>query len=260
MRVACKRGVRKSFMQILNRHGLSTYFAGIHVRGNMAALKENVFPTMYFSNHVSPWDSCILTHLAYTEFKQDPFVMNAEYTMPPLGEWAGAFSVNPFDSMSVTKTLRYSVELLKTVPRCALLMFPQGMFAPINQRPLHFQSGISLIVKQTKDLLLVPVCVFYTFANHLHLEAFVNLGDPFRIESFQNTAKLTGELENRVTQDLDQLSADIAASRTDEFTTIMKGSQYDIYYLLKRITRTPYPPLKSWGMWYKDYQQKDTQL
>ena len=240
MRVAYKRGLRKSSVQLLIQHGLRTHLAGVHVRGNMAELKQSNRPTMYFANHVSLWDFSISTHLTYTKLKQDPFVMTAEYTMLPPTDWAGAFSVNPFDSLSVTKTLRYSVELLRNVPRCALWMFPQGMISPINQRPLNFQSGISLIIKQVKDLLLVPVCFFYTFGNHSHPEAFISFGEPFSMESVQNTTKLTNELEKHLTQDLDKLNDDIAASRTGEFTTIIQGA-HDLRYYLLKLMRKPYP-------------------
>lgn len=258
MRVAHKRGVRKSLIQPVIRHGLRSYFAGIHVRGNLTALRQSSLPILYFANHVSLWDFSISTHLTYVWLNQDPFVMTAEFTMLPPTDWAGAFSVNPLDSVSVTKTLRYSVNLLKTVPRCALWMFPQGMILPVNQRPLNFQSGISIIIKQVNDLLIIPVSFFYAFGNHSRPEAFVSFGEPFEGKTSQPITKLTRELEARLTQDLDHLSNDIASSNTEEFITVIYG-KHDLRYYMLKLLRKPYPPLKSWGMWYQPYLQKDIQ-
>lgn len=248
MRKGVARGQRKNFVHWLIRHQLRRFFAGIHVRGHQN-IPHDEKPILYYSNHIAQgWDFCIGTHLVYKYLKQDPFVMTDESAMPPLADWGGAYSVNQKDSLSVARAIRYSVDLTKTTPNCALWIFPQGMMKPVGQRPLGFQNGIQLIIRQLPDLTLVPVTFFYTFCNYIRLEAFVNFGEAFSVSPKFSQSKIILELENRLTADLDILSDDIAKENVTEFETIMTGKRNIQDFVFKFIGK-PLPPLKTWRLW-----------
>ena len=243
MRKACKRGIRKHLSLKVMRRILRGQFAGVHVRsGNLTTTESDNGSTLYFANHVSAWDGALAKFLTYYWLGQDPFVMTAE-PMFPLAEWTGAFSVNPFDSFEVAKSIRYATELLRSVPDCGLWIFPQGIATPYDQRPLGFKPGIGLLVRQIKAQVLVPVIFHYTFGSNSYPEVFVNFGQPCTIVANSNTDGLIADLERRTTNDLDQLNSDLHNGRLEEFETI--------------ILRKPHQPLKSWERWRHKVCQRD---
>ena len=128
-------------------------------------------------------------------------------------------------------------------------MFPQGMMKPVDQRPLGFQNGVQVIIRQLPNLTLIPVTFSYTFCNYVRLESFVNFGEPFSISTKYSAPEMVAEMENKLTTDLDLLKADIAAQNVEGFETVIIGDK-DIQDIAFKLTRKPPPPLKSWGLWY----------
>jgi 1-acyl-sn-glycerol-3-phosphate acyltransferase len=249
MHKAGHQGIKKKLAQLGIRRLLKRQFAGIHVRGCLDIVQRVNEPVLYYANHVSLWDFSVASYLTYFHLGQDPYVMAAEYTFLPMAAWAGAYSVNPNDSFSVVASIKYSVELLKSVEHCGLWMFPQGAVSPALQRPLDFRSGTALIVRQVQNLILVPVVFSYNYVNHVQPEVFVDLGEPHSINRSGSSTRITSDLEDRITQRLDTLLSDLSQRKTDEFGTVLEGSR-DVRYYLFRMRHKAYPPLKRWGAWY----------
>jgi 1-acyl-sn-glycerol-3-phosphate acyltransferase len=225
--------------------GLRHYLAGVHVRGDLTALANDDRPTLYFANHISCWDGTIASYLSHTYLRQDPFIMTVEDAITPRSTRIGAFSVNAYDRFSATQSLRYSVRLLREVPRCALWMFPQGMIVPFHKRPLGFQKGTAIILSQVKEVRVVPVVLYYTLIMQGRPEAFVSFGEPLNVVPNGNVSRLTNQLEVCLVENLDKLSNELADRNTQSFNTLLYGKPTLREYLT-RLRGKPLLPLKTW--------------
>jgi 1-acyl-sn-glycerol-3-phosphate acyltransferase len=282
---AHKDGWRKRSAIRKNGRNIQRYLAGVHVQGDLTALTKDNKPTLYFANHTSGWDGMLAGYLSHTYLHQDPFVMAAENAIGTKEIWDGTFSVNRNDHFSATKSLRYSVQLLQEVPRCALWIFPQGIILPFYKRPLSFQKGIAVIVSQVKEVRLVPVAFYYTVIMHRKPEAFVSFGEPIDVsaqklgaektrcsveagnealshtENFDHRAKLarniekvqthlsrmTNILETCLSEHLDTVGHDLNNGNTQSFQTLIYGSLTVRQHLAQLIKGRPLsPPLKNW--------------
>ena len=225
---------------------LRRYFAAIHVQGDLTALANDDRSTLYFANHISSWDGTIANYISYRYLRQDSFIMALEQTMIPRTTWAGLFSVNPLDRFSATQSLRYSVRLLREVPRCALWIFPQGTLLPFHKRPLGFQKGVASILSQVKEVRLVPVGFYYALIRHSRPEAFVSFGEPLNLIPNANLSGLTNQLEVCLVENLDKLSNDLANCNTQSFKTLIDGKP-SLRESLMRLNGKQLAPLKGWG-------------
>jgi 1-acyl-sn-glycerol-3-phosphate acyltransferase len=276
---------RKRFAIRKNGRHIQHYLAGVHVQGDLTALTKDNKPTLYFANHTSGWDGMLASYLSYAYLHQDPFIMVAENAMGTKEIWDGTFSVNRNDHFSATQSLRYSVRLLREVPRCALWVFPQGIILPFYKRPLSFQKGIAVIASQAKEIRLVPVAFYYTVIMHRKPEAFVSFGEPIDVsaqklgaekthcsvearkeafshaENLDHQAKLahniekvqthlshlTNLLETSLSEHLDKLGRDLNNGNTESFQTLIHGSLTVRQHLAQLIKGRPLsPPLGAW--------------
>ena len=227
--------------------GLRRYLAGVHVQGDLTALANDDRPTLYFANHISGWDPTIASYISYTYLRQDPFIMTVEGAVTQRNTWIGAFSVNTHDRFSATQSLRYSVRLLREVPRCALWMFPQGMILPFHKRPLGFQKGTAIILSQVKEVRVVPVALYYSLIMRRRPEAFVSFGEPLNLVPNANVSRLTNQLEVCLVEHLDKLSNDLADNNTQSFKTLLYGKPTIREYLARLRGKQLLPiPLKTW--------------
>jgi len=225
---------------------LQRNFAGIHVQGDLTALANDERSTLYFANHVSSWDGTIANYISYMYLQQNSFIMALEQTMVPRTTKAGLFSVNPLDRFSATQTLRYSVRLLREVPRCALWIFPQGTLLPFHKRPLRFQKGAAIIFSQVKEVRLVPVAFYYALIRHSKPEAFVRFGEPLNLVPDAHLSGLTNQLEACLVENLDKLSNDLTNYNIHSFKTLIYGKP-SLRESLVRMNRRQLAPLKAWG-------------
>ncbi len=249
IREAKKRGLRKDIALKLIHYKIKWQFAGVHVKGNIHHLSGGDSPTLYIANHISVWDFPIACYLTYRHLHLDPFSMTAEYSMLPLAEFAGAFSVNVSDKWSNTQAIRYAANLIKDVRQCGLWMFPQGMILPHNVRPLNFQKGVDYLARIIGHLTIIPVAFYYSFANHSKPEAFVNFGNPIIVNYAKDKTQISPSLEQRIILLLDEMCENIAQDRTADFQTLIHGTM-DLRLLWLKTVKKHFPPLKTWGRWY----------
>lgn len=252
MRPALKRGLRKSIALSLIKTLISGQFAGVHYRLPDAIDSYSNFPALYFANHTSMWDFAITSWFTYHVFNKDPFTMTAEFSMLPYAEWAGAFSVNNMNSLSVAQSLRYSINLLNESNSHALWIFPQGEILPFHIRPLEFQNGISFIIRNTKNVNVIPVSIYYSFGHHPRLEAYIYFGDPLQVNKTNNNRHLLPILQESLETQLNQMIDDLSILNSQNYETIIVGRR-DLRFYIFKLLKKPYPPLKSWGRWYEKY-------
>lgn len=126
-------------------------------------------------------------------------------------------------------------------------LFPQGEIAPNDRRPLEFFSGAAHLAKLSTPVLLYPVASRIEYLAEQRPDLYISMGEPLLVgeKELQTPGFLksyTQRLQECVTEELDQLRADVIASDYSSFTQIMRGwastnRLFDAALLRKQITR-----------------------
>ncbi|NWJ45649.1 MAG: 1-acyl-sn-glycerol-3-phosphate acyltransferase [Chloroflexi bacterium] len=192
-------------------------------------------PIIFYVNHSSWWDGYLAHLISRQVYNLSPYLMMDEQQLSryPFFAWAGCFGVNRNDAREALKSLEYIVKELKQKSPCILWMFPQGEIMPLELRPLGFHSGLGWLVRELGDCYIAPVSFRFDFLREQYPDIFINIGKftRFRAGEKINTRKLTAQLEETLTLDLDCLRDDVSNGRLADFETIVQGkSSTDIVF------------------------------
>ena len=179
--------------------------------------------TIFLANHSCWWD-LFLVVLLNDVIPVDGYGMMEHFNMLRFGFFRriGAFSVDRTDPASVRASLEYASGLLKR-PRAGVWLFPQGRMIGNDTRPLGFQPGLRLLVKNAAPVRVVPVAFRFEFWQDERPEAFVRFGASTRIEK-ADAPSVVERMERRLTEELDSLKRDVTAQDHSQFTTILNGA------------------------------------
>lgn len=219
-------------------------FSTVKIRYNSEVPGSHELPTIYYANHSSKWDHHIGGYITEKLWKQDSYYMVALQMMQiyPILRYVGSFSVHQSNTLEAAKALDYCSELLNAGPNRIVWVFPQGGILPNHRRPLGFQQGTAQLIRLMGRVRVVPVTFSYQFLYCSKPEVFVNFGTPqiFERPIKTTTRKLTEQLEATLTADLDELSADIAAQRYENFKIISRGKGIFLNRLYTRYQQYEY--------------------
>ncbi len=209
---------------------------------------DEQLPMIICANHSSWWDGYIAA-LVERHLKLDGYLMMEEAQLRRyfFFSWIGCFSVDRQNARSAIKSVRYAARLLKGGPRRMVWLFPQGEIAPNDRRPLEFFSGAAHLVRLSAPVLLYPLASRIEYLAEQRPDLYISLGEPLLVseQELQTPGFLksyTKRLQECVTEELDQLRADVVASDYSSFTLIMRGwastnRLFDAALLRKQITR-----------------------
>lgn len=175
-------------------------------------------PTVYVANHSAFWDALAVNHLIHATRRQRAYCMAdaAEVRRHPFFRRVGAFGVDRASRLDGGRAIRYAVDLLAGPP-CALVLFPQGMIRPNDERPLAVEPGVGRVLVAAGDRGVRPavVCVAlrYDFWLDQRPELQVDLSTP----ADTTVDGLRRQLESRV----DALAA--AGRRYEPGTVLLEG-------------------------------------
>ena len=131
----------KTYIKLLvGRHFHELLFNRIAVDKNRSIL--------LITNHYSFWDGLILFCVNQRLFKKKAHVMILEENTKkePFLKYAGAFSVRK-NSKDILESINYAAKLLDD-PNNLVLIYPQGKLYANFVDHVHFDKGISRIIKQ----------------------------------------------------------------------------------------------------------------
>ena len=137
----------------------------------------------------------------------------------------GAFSVVRENPREAVKSLNYAASLLKENSKRTLWIFPQGEILPNDKRPLDFYHGVSRVIEKAGQSLAVPLAARYELGGEFKPEIYVKIGEPQLIsvdENF-NAKALTKQFEQRLTETLDALKADVLTQTFDDYEDLFKN-------------------------------------
>lgn len=185
-------------------------------------------PLIVYLNHPSWWDGylCFVIDRILLRSSFDSYLMMEDRQLRSYRffTWSGAFSVDRARPESAARSLRYSAALLRRDQPSSLYIFPQGTISPNDQRPLRLYRGAAQIAVQLKrDVTFLPVALRYEFGKEQRPEALMRIGPAHRATPPLHVTALTRELQQRLSQNCDQLRDDFLAGRTAAYPAILHG-------------------------------------
>lgn len=191
--------------------------------------EQRLLPIIICANHSSWWDG-YMAALVERHLGLDAYLMMEEPQLKRyfFFRWAGCFSVNRHNARSAAQTIQYAANLLKGHPGRFVWLFPQGEITPNDHRPLVFFSGAVHIAKSVAPALLYPLAARIEYMAEQYPNLYISMGEPILIGEqelqtpgfFKNYTK---KLETMVTDELDQLRADVITNKPTNFIQIMHG-------------------------------------
>jgi len=171
-------------------------------------------PLVLFANHHYWWDGYLGYWLIRAWGRRMVVWMEAYRRFPPFGA-IGALPFPPDDPMARARTVKRSVQALRTEPATALLLFPEGTLHGDTERLLPFQRSLHWLVCRVPQATLLPLAIHIEPSYHQYPRAYLSVGAPFQSAATDETAWLA-EAAGAVETLLRQTRADAHAALTDD--------------------------------------------
>ncbi len=203
-------------------------------RGNLeegvgiGGLSELGRPVILFANHHYWWDGYLGYWLIRAWGYRPLAWMEAYRRFPPFGA-LGALPFPPNDPQARARTVRRTVQILRTEPATALLLFPEGVLHGDTERLLPFQRSLHWLACRVPQAMLLPLAIHIEPSYHQYPRAYLSVGAPFQSASTDETAWLA-EAAGAVETLLRQTRADARAALTDDehtargFQVLLRGA------------------------------------
>ncbi len=188
--------------------------------------KNEYIPIVFYCTHFSWWDAIITIILSLRTFKVHAIGMMEEKQLKKYGFFRkiGMFSVKGDNALSSLRSLQYASDELREKAQ-ALWMFPQGTLRNQELMPLDLQPGLSILIKKSKKLLLVPIPIQYYFLREEQPECFISIGKHSLMEwnSTSVLTEVTQELETILTTVNSELKETILQQQYSDFSLLFQG-------------------------------------
>ncbi len=214
----------EAIFKVYNRNLLKRRFYSFQVSGlDFLREKNAAIPFLIFANHSSWWDGLIAFEIS-RKAELDSFIMMEEKHLKNLILFRklGAFSVVRENPRKAIESLNYAAGLLKKTYQ-TLWIFPQGEILPNDARPLKFYNGLSRIIEKVGEVFVIPLAMRYEFLGEFKPQIFVKIGSPELLKTGSDfkSKKVTGIMESRLTNLLDELKTDITSRNFSKFERII---------------------------------------
>ncbi|MFN2453580.1 MAG: lysophospholipid acyltransferase family protein [Pyrinomonadaceae bacterium] len=223
---------------VYNRNLMARRFEGLRVAGlDNLRQRERTAPLLLYANHSSWWDGLVMFQIARA-CELDLYAMMEERQLReyPFHRKLGAFSVVRERPREALKSLSYAAGLLRGTTR-ALLIFPQGVTAPNDTRPLKFYTGAARIIKRIGEVDALPVALRYEFLDDFRPQIFARIGTAQRIRPAPdfNAKGLTLNFAETLASTLDQIRADVLAGNFWDYEELVasfrrQSKKYEMKY------------------------------
>jgi len=171
-------------------------------------------PLVLFANHHYWWDGYLGYWLIRALGRRMVVWMEAYRRFPPFGA-IGALPFPPDDPQVRARTVRRTVQILRTEPATALLLFPEGVLHGDTERLLPFQRSLHWLACRVPQATLLPLAIHIEPSYHQYPRAYLSVGAPFHSTATDETAWLA-EAAGAVETLLRQTRADAHAALTDD--------------------------------------------
>jgi len=197
-----------------------------NVHSAMEEQKNQRIPIVFYCTHFSWWDAIITIVLSLKIFRLHAIGMMEERQLKRYGFFRkiGMFSVQGDNPLSSLRSLQYASEELQKNAH-ALWMFPQGTLRNQELMPLDLQPGLSILLKKSKKLLLVPITMQYYFLREEQPECFISIGTGTIMEWSKSTklTEITERLEEILSTENALLKETILKQQYSDFSVLFQG-------------------------------------
>ena len=203
-------------------------------RGNLeegvriGGLYDPSCPVILFANHHYWWDGYLGYWFIRAWGRRMVVWMESYRRFPPFGA-IGALPFPPDDPMARARTVKRSVQALRTEPATALLLFPEGTLHSDTERLLPFQRSLHWLACRAPQATLLPLAIHIEPSYHQYPRAYLSVGAPFQSAATEPTDWLA-EAAGAVETLLRQTRIDARAALTDEqhaargFQVLLQGA------------------------------------
>ncbi len=178
-------------------------------------------PLIIYGNHSSWWDPMIAILLAAKlQPRRSHFAPMDESSLAHnrLFRQIGIFPVDIHSTRGARQFLQTSSSILGR--RGVLWITPQGRFADTRELPLAFKPGLASLASRASGCTLLPLATEYTYWNSRKPHAFAHFGQPVVCSRFGDKPTLTHQLEQALTQTMDELKACVLTRKPANFTRL----------------------------------------
>lgn len=186
--------------------------------------RDKHFPLLIYANHSSWWDGLVAFEISRAA-QLDSFFMMEERQLRKLRLFLklGAFSVVREKPRQAVQSIVYAADILRKKPNRAVWIFPQGVILPNDLRPLNFYNGLTKIIEKVGNCYATPVAMRFEFLGDVKPDIFVKIGEPefFNLRERINSRQTTALFENKLTETLDNLKAEIIEQNNYHFEKIL---------------------------------------
>lgn len=232
--------------------GWFTWYSRRYIRRHFHSLRISLaglppdargLPLVLYSNHASWWDAlvCLVLKQEFfpgrAAFAPIDAAMLKRYKM--FGK-LGFFGVEQGSGRGAIQFLRTAEAILQS-PENLLAITPQGRFADVRERPVHFEAGLGHLAKRVERALFVPVALEYAFWDERLPEILVRFGEPVQVRRAHsnalNTKYWTCIFEQKLTETQDALAIETQRRDGKAFQTVLRGGAgqggiYDVWQWL----------------------------
>lgn len=225
MLAARKSVIFERIFSFYNQNLLKRRFHDVRVSGLEFLLNRNTsLPLIIYCNHSSWWDGLVAFQIS-RKIGLNSFVLMDEKNLKRLFLFRGlgAFSIDRSTPRAALKSIQYAAKILSKNSGAALWIFPQGEILPNDQRPLKFFSGISRIVRLTRNCETTSLAMRYEFLGEFKPQIFIKIEKSIQCAEFEATDKraLTETFTGRMTENLDALKNKIIEQEFDDFVSLL---------------------------------------
>ena len=210
----------------IRRHFHSLRISATGFPANPAGL-----PLVIYSNHASWWDA-LVGLVVKSELFPDrngygpiDAVALKQYKM--FGRM-GFFGVDRGTRRGAVQFLRTAESILRK-PDSLLVITPQGRFADVRERPLHFEAGLGHLAARIGQAVFLPMATELVFWEERLPEILVRFGAPLEISRVENDEHFDAKtwtvlFEQQLTATQDALARQAQRRQPDEFRVVLRGN------------------------------------
>lgn len=165
---------------------LKKYFSNFYLCNGYPTLNLNE-TVLITPNHFSWWDGFFIDYVIRKETNLDLRIMMLEDQLKKYWffKYVGAFSITPNNPFAIKDSINYARKLLSEKNN-ALIIYPQGEIEPFDKRPLSIKKGISLMLKNSNNINIIPAAFNITFSDQKLPSIFLRFGDPLNSKILLN--------------------------------------------------------------------------
>lgn len=161
-------------------------------------------------NHFSWWDGFFIDYTLKQFSTRKIFILMLEKQLKRYWffQKVGAFSINPQNPKSITKTFEYILEIISE-PKNVLIFYPQGEIETYDKRPLKVKEGLKSILNMNiKDVNILPLAFKIKYGNTKKPDLLVRFGELLPSTNLKDNFNHFVESFNTNVELLDKISSD----------------------------------------------------